>query len=347
MIIPESVPWRATGNNLGRGGQGSVEVVTRKDDTGGRQYALKALRHNNSPRALARFRREIEVAMKLNHHAIVPIVDYSKEDDNFQYYVMEYYEDAKPLHRVISSSSNPYHGNALKSLDLFKKLISAIRACESSDPQIVHRDIKPANILLLPDGSILLIDFGICQIDDGTALTLVDENVGARNYISPECEAGNDSEIGTHSDLYSASKVLWSALTSRQAFPREQAVFGNLAVDQLFPDSPEIWHIAQIFEKTIRQNPADRFRDTSEAIALVEETRYLIQGGFPPLAEVAGRCPSCGRKNALGEFPQGYVVFGNPNPRGVRSFLCRHCGFGFVRNTETLQNSISRLKGLS
>ena len=81
------------------------------------------------------------------------------------------------------------------------KIISVIEACESADPQIVHRDIKPNNILLLPDETIRLIDFGICQIDGGMMLTLVDENVGARNYISPECEAGNESEIGPHSDL--------------------------------------------------------------------------------------------------------------------------------------------------
>ena len=56
--------------------------------------------------------------------------------------------------------------------------------------------------------TIRLIDFGICQVQDGTIITLVDENVGARNYTSPECEAGNEESIHVYSDIYSASKVL-------------------------------------------------------------------------------------------------------------------------------------------
>ena len=347
MIIPESVPWRSIGRTLGSGGQGSVEVVTRRGADDGREYALKALRYNNSLSARGRFRREIEAVKNLSHPAVVPIVDYSGEDDEFQYYVMEYYPDAKPLHRVIFSPTNPYRGNVLKSLALFANIVSVIKACESADPQIVHRDIKPNNILLLPDETIRLIDFGICQIDGGTVLTLVDENVGARNYISPECEAGNDSEIGSHSDLYSAAKVLWSAITSRQAFPREQAVFGSLSMDQIFPDHPETWHLGHIFEKTIRQNPGDRCRKMSEVVVLVDELRYLVKGGFPPLKEVEDRCPSCGRNKTVVDFRQGYIVFGNPNPPGVKALMCNNCGFSFVRNTETLRDNINRLKGLS
>ena len=118
-------------------------------------------------------------------------------------------------------------------------------------------------------------------------------------------------------------------------------------MEQLFPDQPQTWHLGHIFEKTIRQNPGARYRKTSEIIALVDEVRNLIQGGFPPLQEVAGRCPSCGRNKTVVDFPQGHVVFGNPNPRGVRALMCNYCGFGFVRNSETLRANLDRLKGLS
>ena len=195
-------------------------------------------------------------------------------------------------------------------------------------------------------GSIRLIDFGICQIDDGTMLTLLDENVGPRDYISPECEAGNESEIGIHSDLYSAAKVLWSAITSRRAFPREQAVYGNLSMEIVFPRQHETWHLTDIFEKTIRERPNYRVTDTNGIFAIVDEVRYLIKGGLPPLKDVEERCPSCGRKT-LGEFRGGHSVFGNPNPQDVRSLLCNTCGFGFVRNTRILQENIQRLKQLS
>ena len=115
MIIPESVPWKSTGKTLGSGGQGSVEVVTRRDADADKEFALKALRYNNSSRARGRFRREIEAVKNLSHSAVVPVVDYSEEDDEFQYYVMEYYPDASSLNRVIFSPTNPYYGSALKS----------------------------------------------------------------------------------------------------------------------------------------------------------------------------------------------------------------------------------------
>ena len=70
----------------------------------------------------------------------------------------------------------------MRSLDLFESIVSAIGVCEASSPQIVHRDINPKNVLVLPDGSIRLIDFGVCQINEGEMITLVDENVAARNY---------------------------------------------------------------------------------------------------------------------------------------------------------------------
>ena len=130
---------------------------------------------------------------------------------------MEYHKGAKTLDTVIFSESSPFHGNVVKSLAMFEQIIAAIGVCEAHEPAVVHRDVNPSNILVLPDSTIRLIDFGICQVQDGTLITLLDENVGTRNYTSPECEAGEDGAIGVHSDIYSAAKVLWSMLTSRRA----------------------------------------------------------------------------------------------------------------------------------
>ena len=100
------------------------------------------------------------------------------------------------------SKTNPYHGNVIKCLGLFKQIITAVRDCQAATLSVVHRDINPMNILVLPDCTIRLIDFGICQVQDGTMITLVDENVGARNYTSPECEAGSEDSISFLSDAY-------------------------------------------------------------------------------------------------------------------------------------------------
>ena len=177
-------------------------------------------------------------------------------------------------------------------------------------------------------------------------ITLADEDVGARNYTSPECEAGNDASIGVHSDIYSAAKVLWSVITSQRAFAREEPAFRLRSMENIFPTRTETWHLTHIFEKTIRQRPEDRYRDTSQVLDLIQDVRYIIQRGFPPLQDVRKRCPSCGWKYLIA-FPQGHAVFGNPNPTGVTSFMCDFCGFGFVRNTDVLQRSIDRMQDLN
>ena len=335
MKIPEDVPWRPTGTTLGRGGQGEVQIVTRKDESEGSEYALKALRNAGSLQARRRFRREIEAVKGLRSSVIVQVIDHSEEDDSFQFYVMEYHEGAKTLDRIITSTTNPYHGNVTMSLVLFEQVISAIAECQAADPPIVHRDINPKNILVLPDNTIRLIDFGICQVQDGTMITLVDENVGARNYTSPECEAGNDEAVHVNSDIYSAAKVLWSAITSKRAFAREAPVFTDRSMEIFFPNRPETWHLFHIFEKTIRQNQSDRVHGVGETFDLVREVRHLIYMGFPPIQEAARRCPSCGLKD-LGRIDEGYLMIGSPNDPRVITLLCNSCGFSFERHNAVL-----------
>jgi serine/threonine protein kinase len=341
MKIPETIPWVPTGKTLGSGGQAEVYLVTRRDQSDSRNFALKVLKHVDSKQARDRFAREIEAVKILDSPFIAKIIDHSKPEDSFQYYTMEYYEGARSLANIVFSGLNPFHGNTLKCLDIFESLVMCIQACELAKPQIIHRDINPKNILVLPDGSIRLIDFGICQIQDGQVLTLVDEDVGTRNYTAPECESGNDTEIGIHSDLYSAGKVLWSSITSQRAFAREKPVFGNRGLDIMFPNNPLTWHLNLIFEKTIRANPQNRLSKTETVLKLIQEVRYLVERGFPPMEEIAKRCPSCGRSN-VGDFPLGYTVFGNPNPQGVQNFLCKDCGFGFVRNVDYLRDNYQR-----
>ena len=346
MRIPDELPWQATGNTLGSGGQGEVQIVTHETDPQGQKYALKVLRNAGARQARQRFRREIEAIKNLTSSVIVKVIDHSNEDAPFQFYVMEYHEGAKTLDSIITSTTNPYRGNVTMSLGLFEQVISAIAECQAAVPPIVHRDINPQNILVLPDNSIRLIDFGICQVQDGTMITLVDENVGARNYTSPECEAGNDNSIRVNSDIYSAAKVLWSAITSSRAFAREAPVFNDKSMERIFPTRPETWHLSHIFERTIRENQSDRVQGISETLDAIREVQYLIEMGFPPLQEVASRCPSCGLKT-VGDYLEGYGMIGNSMPRGLVSLICGSCGFWFVRNTELLKNNIGRLEGLN
>ena len=341
MKIPDNLRWKSTGRTLGSGGQGDVQLVVDKDDLDGRKYALKTLRNVGSPQALQRFQREIEVIQRLSHPSIVPIVNYSESGSTFQYYVMEYYEGARTLASVIFSPDSPYQGNVGKCLDLLEQILRGLAVCEVN--KVVHRDIKPQNVLVLQDDTIRIIDFGICQFDNGELLTLVDENVGPRNYTAPECEAGTGGQIGAHSDIYSAGKILWSAITSQQSFARERPVFSNKSMLKMFPKTPETWHLMLLFEKIIRRDPADRLQDAMSVLFLMSDLKAVIENGFPPLEKVRPRCPSCGW-NKVERWGQGHTVFGSGQPYGgeARRLICNYCGFAFVRDVSIWERNAQR-----
>ncbi len=332
MGIPQDLPWELTGTRLGSGGQGHVYLVTNRELDDGREYALKVLKNSGTQQARQRFCREVEAIRELDHYSIIQVYDHSEEHDEFQYFVMEYHHGAQPLDSIIASSStNPFHGNVLLSLELFEQIITAIDACQKNVPKITHRDINPENILLLKDGSIRLIDFGICHFENGETITLTDENVGRRNYAAPECEASGTPVVGVHSDIYSASKTLWSVITSRRAFSREESVFRADSMQARFPDKTETWHLGRIFEKTIRKDPSNRFTRTEDVLELLAEVRYKIERGFPPLELASSRCPSCGGKYFT-DLPGAETAFGPLECRHFSAVQCQQCGLVVLRN---------------
>ena len=122
MNIWESVPWERKGEPLGSGRQGNVHLVVRKEEPEGPRFALKKLNKTDSEKARQRFQREIEAVKSLDHPNIIRVIDHSKKDDEFQYYVMEYHEGAETLADSIFSPCNPFHGDVLRSLDLFEQI---------------------------------------------------------------------------------------------------------------------------------------------------------------------------------------------------------------------------------
>lgn len=243
MEFPPNFRWQKV-VELGSGGQATVFEV--KDNTGELKgsFALKPLKENFTAQAYERFQREVTAIKGLNHPAIIKIIESSKPEDNFHYYVMEYVPDAKPLKKLLHTNANPFYEDAFKSLTLFRRLVEVIAAIKEAS--IVHRDLSPANVLILPDESIKVIDFGICQIEDETRITLVDEGVGTINYIAPECESGAGGIASFKSDLYSAGKILWSAVTNQVAFARESRAFNDKSLYKLNL-KVMTWHLHHIF----------------------------------------------------------------------------------------------------
>ena len=306
---------------------------------------MKILAAGRSEQAYARFYREIEALKSLDHPGILKIVDHSAVDAKFHFYVMHLIPEARPLADVIFSPSNPFSGNPVKCLDLVDRILDILVACESNTPRILHRDLKPANILLLPDGSVRIIDFGICQIEGESAITLVDEGVGAQNYMAPECESGAEGQAGPYSDLYSVGKILWSCITGRRAFARENPAFNAKSMPELFPDEPAIWHLYHVFERTIRRDHKQRAQTAVDCRSLVRRTRNLVVAGYPPLEQIRDSCPLCGA-GTLGHFEGSHMVFGNPNPGGIYAFQCNYCHTCFAMDIVRRAGALDERKKL-
>ncbi len=342
MKIPKDLKWKSTGDTLGQGGQAQVFIVKDESKDSSSLYALKALRNNGSEQAYKRFYREICAVKELDHPNIIKIFDHSDPKSDFHFYVMEYVEGAKSLDKLIFSSENPFYNDPYKALKLFKQICFAIFECEQSKSSIVHRDLCPSNILFLPDSTIKIIDFGICQIEDEMPVTLTDEAVGTVNYMAPECESGADENIRIGADLYSAGKILWSAITGARAFSREKPVFTTKSMSEIFPGNPSTWHLFHIFEKTIRHDWRNRWGTAEHAISKARFVMHLIKSGYPPLESIASKCPICG-VGELDQFQGSHMVFGNPNPRGIGAVQCNYCGICMAINyTLKRQNLKSR-----
>ncbi len=185
---------------LGRGGMAAVWLAS--DEVLERPVAIKVLSDTiaSDPEFQARFRREARVAAGLSHPNLIGVYDYADGDER-PYLVMEYVPGDNLAERVSQKAG-------IDCKQLARELLGALAHIHAAG--IVHRDIKPQNILIAPDGSAKLIDFGIALPKDATALTRTGHLLGTARYIAPEVMSGKPAT--EQSDLYSCGVVLRDCL---------------------------------------------------------------------------------------------------------------------------------------
>jgi serine/threonine protein kinase len=154
----------------------------------------------SDPEFQTRFRREARVVARLRHPNLLSVYDYAEGDER-PYLVMEYVPGGTLAQRIASGAPIDCRG-------LAHELLGAVAHIHRAG--IVHRDIKPQNILLGPDGSAKLIDFGIALPSDATALTRTGNLLGTARYLAPELMNGGTAT--ERSDLYSCGIVLRECL---------------------------------------------------------------------------------------------------------------------------------------
>src|SRR5688572_27884705 len=196
---------------LGGGGMARVFVATERAFE--RQVVLKVLRPEiGEAVSIERFRRETQLAARLQHPHIVPLFG-GGEAGGFLYYTMPLVEGESLRHRLQSQPPLP----VADALRLTREAAEALAYAHARG--VVHRDIKPENILL-SDGHALVTDFGIARALDpagGERLTSIGLVVGTPAYMSPEQAAG-ELNVDGRSDIYSLGCVLYEMLVGEAPF---------------------------------------------------------------------------------------------------------------------------------
>jgi TPR repeat protein len=202
-------PYRIVGE-LGRGAMGVVYRARRSGLDA--DLALKLLTNAN-PKQAARLRREAQSLARLNHPALVRVFDVG-ELQGVPYLAMGYVYGTTLEDRLQAGPLRP---------DMAAKITLGLAEglAHAHAHQILHRDVKPANVLLCPDGSAKLVDFGLAKALDRVgatkALTQSGAMLGTPGFWSPEL-AGGEREVDARSDVYSLGATLFAALTGEPPF---------------------------------------------------------------------------------------------------------------------------------
>jgi serine/threonine protein kinase len=218
----------------------------------------------SNPEALARFRREAEIASRLQHPHLVTVMDFGTAPGGQPYLVMEHLEGIDLDHRIRQLGRLPLEAV----VHITKQVASALAVAHHQG--IVHRDLKPANVFLVqlpgePD-FVKILDFGISKLRAATTqLTKTSAIIGTPNYMSPEQATGNLDEIDQRTDQWAVSCMVWEMLSGRPPFASDDvsAVFYqviHLDPQPLSKRTPTLPPgVEAVLRRALSKTVADRF----------------------------------------------------------------------------------------
>lgn len=260
-------------------GVGGMSVVYKAvDSLENRFVAIKVLKPEflTDERSRRRFLNESRAIAMLSHANIVDVYDVNFEDNN-QYIVMEYIE-GRTLKEYMDFTG------ALPIGEVFGYIKQTLRALRHAHERgIVHRDIKPQNIMLLDDGTIKVMDFGIAHVSNFETITMTDTAIGSVHYISPEQAKG--LPVDDKSDIYSTGVMLYEMMTGVLPFTGETPVSVALKQVQTEPKKPREVNpdisrgMEQIILKAMKKDPAQRYQHAKEMlvdIKILEDNKEWV-----------------------------------------------------------------------
>ena len=277
---------------IGTGGM--ADVYKAVDEVLGRTVAVKVLhpQYAADPTFVARFRQEAQAAANLSNPNIVNIYDWGRDDSTY-YIVMEY-----------------VNGIDLKTLLGERGALDSVRAAEygiqvcgalatAHGYDIIHRDIKPHNIVLTPDGTLKVMDFGIARAGN-TTMTQTGSVLGTAQYISPEQAQGRP--LTPASDLYSLGVVLYELTVGKLPFEGDTAVAVALKQVNEEPRPPRQVNpkvspaMEAVILRAMRKNPRERYASAGE---MRDDLRRVVAGepvAAAPVMAATSVLPAVGRE---------------------------------------------------
>jgi serine/threonine protein kinase len=261
---------------LGRGAMGVVYRAT--DPVIGRNVAVKTIRLTEEgtglsrPELLARFQTEARAAGLLTHPNIVVVYD-AGEEDGLYYITMELVE-GKSLQSLLDD------GHAFpvpRVLRILEQTCSALQFAHERN--IVHRDIKPANLMLTPDDTVKVTDFGTAKILQFGTVQQTTHVMGTPSYMSPEQVKGRP--VDGRTDIFSLGVVMYEILTGEKPFPGQSitTVIYKIVNEQPIPPrqlNPSLHPgLNEIVMRALAKEPEQRYQSCRELLEDLRNYRAL------------------------------------------------------------------------
>ncbi len=264
---------------LAAGGMGQVLVARVQSERGVRRLvALKTILAHlcDNELFLKMFVREAEIASRLHHPNVIPVLELGRSDDE-HFLVMEYFPSV-PLNVVLRESlkaAKPMPSDVAAAIvaDAAGGLHAAHELTDDDGNllHLVHRDATPSNLLIGADGSVKVTDFGVAKATGANFenMTVSGDLRGKIGYLSPEQVTGE--VIDRRSDVFTLGIVLWECLSGRRLFGRKDSEVAAIRalMDEPIPDvrdaAPECPEsLARIVTRALERDRNRRYQSAAE-----------------------------------------------------------------------------------
>lgn len=272
-----------------------------------------------------RFLREAKAAGKLEHPNIVSIYEVG-EDEGRMFIAMEFLEGGTLRDKMDREGAISQED----AVEIFSQVLDGLAFAHEKG--VVHRDIKPENIQLLPDGRVVITDFGIARLKFEPSITLDGQIFGTPSYMSPEQVVGR--EIDERTDIWSCGVVLYETLAGEKPFTGDSVVTISHRIMHSEPaDPPNVsWAMRQVIRRALDKSPSERFSSAKEmkralldALSTVSGADQVMQDASapwgPPLDPYApAPPPSNPYGQPYGGFGSQGTTVGSPVPPGSQPY---------------------------